>query len=61
MEAVRPQEEEVEEPQQVVAPAIPQPIDFSAFDLEPAQPQSIALDEVKNELDAVKIDEEVAR
>jgi len=44
-----------------VAPAIPQPIDFSAFDLEPAQPHSIALDEVKNELDAVKIDEEVVR
>ena len=62
MEAERPQEEEeVEEPQQVMAPAIPQPIDFSAFELEPAQPQSVALEEVKRELDAVKIDEEVAR
>jgi len=36
MEAQRPQEEEeeVEEPQEVIAPAIPQPIDFSAFELE---------------------------
>ena len=63
MEAQRPQEEEeeVEEPQQVVAPAIPQPIDFSAFELEAVQPQSVALEEAKKELDAVKIDEEVAR
>ena len=38
MEAERPQEEEVEEPQQVVAPAIPQPIDFSAFELDAVQP-----------------------
>ena len=63
MEAQRPQEEEeeVEEPQEVEAPAIPQPIDFSAFELDEVRPQSVALEEAKQELDAVKIDEEVAR